>query len=280
MKKHDGMPSGPETVLINQEYFREKHGEAFVEGSPHIKHASLQNLCGEIATEVFRRVPSRNRVVTVLDMGAGDGMLSLPYLRLGANVVAADASDELLKDLKQRAEKFKESLTIMAGDIFDILRQLEDKGVKFDIVCASSFLHHIPDYEELCNCAIPLLNPQGILFTLQDPLRYDTLGRPTYFFDRLSYFGWRTLQGNYLQGIKTRYRRLFKIYRDDLAGDTVEYHVVRNGVDHLALQMLLQAAGMKCEIRPYWSTQSTFFQNLGVRMKLNNTFAIIAQHSK
>lgn len=267
----------PDTVVINQQYFRETHGAAFVKGSPHLKHPSVGKLCSEIATEVFRRLPTQNGDPKVLDMGAGDGMLTLPYLNLGARVVAADASDELLNDLKHKAGQFHNSLTVMAGDIFASLEQLERKAVKFDIICASSFLHHIPDYLDLFRRALPLLAPHGVFFSVQDPLRYDTLSRSTYFFDRLSYFGWRSMQGDYVRGIKTRCRRLFKIYRDDLAADTAEYHVVRNGVDHLAICKLFQAAGMQCEIRPYWSTQSTFFQKLGERMKLNNTFAVIAR---
>ena len=93
----------------------------------------------------------------------------------------------------------------------------------------------------------------------------------------MSYFGWRSLQGDYMRGLKTRFRRILGIYRDDLAADTAEYHVVRNGVDQLALKVLFEAAGCQCEIRPYWSTQSTLFQKMGDRLHLHNTFAVIAQ---
>ena len=210
-------------------------------------------------------------------MGAGDGMLTLPYLSLGDEVTAADASEELLRGLCEKADAYRNALTIITGDIFVTLKKLTDEKQQFDIVCASSFLHHIPDYMELCHCAASLLRPGGVFFTFQDPLRYDTLSRATYFFDRGSYFWWRLFQGNYLRGIKTRMRRLTGTYRDDLAEDTAEYHVVRNGVDQVALKKFFDTAGFDCSVRAYWSTQSIFFQKLGERLKLTNTFGIFAQ---
>lgn len=277
MSQNDEKRPRPETVVINQEYFRDKHGEAFVEGSPHLKHSAVRQLCSRIAADVFHRLPARPRPPLVLDMGAGDGVLTLQFLQMGASVVAADASDELLNDLKKTCADFHESLTVRSGDIFAVLDELDGKGMRFDIIGASSFLHHIPDYQGLCRRALPMLAPGGVFFTLQDPLRYDTLSRATYLFDRMSYFGWRSLQGDYMRGLKTRFRRILGIYRDDLAADTAEYHVVRNGVDQLALKVLFEAAGCQCEIRPYWSTQSTLFQKMGDRLHLHNTFAVIAQ---
>jgi ubiquinone/menaquinone biosynthesis C-methylase UbiE len=268
-------PDAQRAAAINQEYFADKSLAEFVEGSPHLKHAQLREFCQRLAKEAFDRVPPQ--APTVLDMGAGEGMLTLPYLQWGAQVTAADASVELLQELEKKAAKFRGALAIIPGDIFAALETLRSDGRRFDIICGSSFLHHIPDYVDLCRRAIPLLAPEGMFLTIQDPLRYDTLSRATYFFDRISYFGWRILQGGYTRGIKTRYRRLLGVYRDDLPEDTAEYHVVRNGVDQLAIRDLFQDAGMECEIRPYWSTQSTLFQKLGEGMKLNNTFAVVAR---
>lgn len=264
------------TVIINQQYFRDMYGNAFVEGAPHLKHASLGAFCGQLATEVFHRCQPAG-APAVLDMGAGDGMLTLPYLKLGARVIAADASQELLQRLQDKAKAHAGALTVMQGDIFATLDQLREAQRQVDIICASSFFHHIPDYLELCRRAVPLLRPGGVLFTFQDPLRYDTLSRATYLFDRAAYFWWRLFQGNYLQGLKTRLRRLTGTYRDDLAADVAEYHVVRNGVDQLALKQLFEAAGFDCSIRAYWSTQSSICQRLGQGFGLTNTFGVIAQ---
>jgi len=269
-------PGAYDTVAINQRYFREKHGKAFVEGSPHLKHKPLGDLCGRLATETLHRLPSQNEPPLVLDMGAGDGMLTLPLLALGARVVAVDASEELLRDLKNSAKRYN-TLTAICGDVFAVLDDFQRTGRRFDIVCASSFLHHIPDYVGLCLSAAVLLRPGGVLFTFQDPLRYDSLGRFTYLFDRISYFTWRLFQGNYAQGLQTRLRRARGDYRDDLPEDTAEYHVVRNGVDQTALAASLQGVGLECSLNSYWSTQSTLFQYAGTRLRLKNTFGIVAQ---
>ena len=115
-----------------------------------------------------------------------------------------------------------------------------------------------------------------MFFTFQDPLRYDTLSRFTYFFDRISYFGWRLFQGGYLKGLRTRLRRMRGHYRGDLPEDMTEYHVVRNGVDQSALVACLESFGFECRVRSYWSTQSRFFQWAGEVLHLANTFGILA----
>ena len=59
-----------------------------------------------------------------------------------------------------------------------------------------------------------------------------------------------------------------------------EYHVVRHGVDQDAIAGVFREAGFVCDIYPYWSTQGSFFQDLGSRLELRNTFGIIAANQK
>lgn len=264
------------TTALNEQYFSNISEGEFVESSPHLKHGELSHLALNEARRIFEQLRRSNDCPTILDMGAGEGMLALPFLEMGAAVTAADATNALLDVLAARAAQFKSRLTFAPGDIFETLDQCEKTGRRFDIVCASSFLHHIPDYLKLCRVSAGLIRPGGVLFTFQDPLRYDTLGSGTYWFDRLSYFAWRVFQGNYVRGIKTRLRRLSGVYRDDLAADTAEYHVVRSGIDQESIRRLLEAEGFTCEIKKYWSTQSAIFQRLGSKLGLLNTFAIIA----
>jgi len=267
-------------ALLNEEYFSRVSQKEFVEGSPHLKHRDLNVRALNQARVLFDRVRREIDCPAVLDMGAGEGMLTLPFLEMGAAVTAADATPALLDTLAMRAAGFKSRLSLATGDIFETLEQCGKRGQRFDIICASSFLHHIPDYPRLCRMSAGLIQPGGVFFTFQDPMRYDTLDRRTYWFDRMSYFTWRLFQGNYLRGIKTRLRRLSGTYRKDLAEDMAEYHVVRSGVDQEAIQKLFEAEGFACEIQKYWSTQSTFFQRVGTRLGLLNTFAVIATRPK
>lgn len=264
------------TASLNSEYFS-RIGEAeFVGGSPHLKHHTLTaTMLGNVA-RIFERIRQKTESPEALDMGAGTGILTLPLLEMGASVTAVDATRALLDLLEARAADFKPRLTTVAGDIFETLERYEKSGQRFDFICASSFLHHIPDYSKLCRLSAALIRPKGVFFTFQDPLRYDTLSKGTYWLDRTSYFAWRLFQGNYVQGVKTRLRRLSGTYRSDLPEDIAEYHVVRNGVDQMAIKALFEAEDFTCEIQPYWSTQSSICQRLGSTLGLTNTFAVIA----
>ena len=268
------------TTLLNEEYFSRVSEKEFVEGSPHLKHYDLAIRALNEARIIFEQVRQENDCPEVLDMGAGEGMLTLPFLEMGAAVTAADATRALLDVLAMRAAKFKSRLTLAVGDIFETLEQYGKTGRRFDIICASSFLHHIPDYLKLCRMSAGLIRPGGTFFTFQDPLRYDTLDKGTYWFNRTSYFTWRLFQGNYVRGIKTRLRRLSGTYHNDLAEDMIEYHVVRNGVDQESIQKLFEAEEFTCEIQKYWSTQSTIFHRVGTKLGLSNTFAVIATRRK
>lgn len=270
----------PSTAPLNEEYFNRLSQKEFVGGSPHLKHQALNRRALNQARLIFDRVRQTTECPAVLDMGAGEGMLTLPFLKMGAAVTAADATRALLDVLARAAAGFNSRLSLAPGDIFETLELCRQEERRFDIVCASSFLHHIPDYLKLCRLSAGLIRPGGVFFTFQDPLRYDTLGKGTFCFDRLSYFAWRCFQGHYLRGIKTRLRRLGGTYRPDLPEDMSEYHVVRSGVDQEAIQNLFAAQGFTCEIKKYWSTQSTVFQHLGTGLGLANTFAVIAIRKK
>jgi SAM-dependent methyltransferase len=262
---------------LNRQWFSLLSETQFIEASPHLNHQSLRQLFYSTAREALDLAAKVHSPPSVLDMGAGDGALTVPYLELGAKVTAADVTVEFLESLKTKSKAYADSLTVLPGDIFETLRKLAAEGKQFDLVCASSFLHHIPDYLELCRLASRLVGKNGIFFTFQDPLRYDTLSKAERLMERAGYFWWRLFQGGYGRGLKTRFRRLFGILRSDLAEDTAEYHVVRNGVDHLAVQSLLKSEGFECEIRPYWSTHSPLFQSFGKKLGLRSNFVLMAR---
>jgi 2-polyprenyl-3-methyl-5-hydroxy-6-metoxy-1,4-benzoquinol methylase len=263
-------------AALNREWFSVQSKAQFVSGSPHLNHVELRNYFYTLAREVLQKASNHPQPPTVFDMGAGDGALTVPYLELGARVTAADVTVEFLESLKTKSAAYRDCLTIIPGDIFETLRTLEASGQKFDLVCASSFLHHIPDYVELCRLASRLIRKGGLFFTFQDPLRYDTLARRARVMERIGYFWWRMFQGNYVRGLNTRLRRLFGVYRPNLAEDTAEFHVVRQGVDQIALKRLFESEGFECEIHPYWSTHSRLFQRWGKRLGIVSYFAFVA----
>jgi 2-polyprenyl-3-methyl-5-hydroxy-6-metoxy-1,4-benzoquinol methylase len=271
-------PHSAQTVSrkLNQEWFDQQAASEFVNASPHLKHRQLTERCLALAVESFQRIATQGKVPSVLDLGAGEGMLTCPYLDMGARVTAVDASPQLLEMLQKKAFKNSDRLTAIVGDVFDCLERFKQQSDKFDIISACSFLHHIPDYLRLCKLSLGLLNKPGVFFTFQDPLRYDTVPSATRFMDRGSYFAWRCFRGGYVRGIKTRLRRLRGVYREDLAEDVAEFHVVRNGVDQEAIEKLVKGQGFNCEIQSYWSTQSGLLQFMGEKLRMRNTFAVLA----
>ena len=84
-------------------------------------------------------------------------------------------------------------------------------------------------------------------------------------------------KGDVWGGLQRRLRRRRGVYLADSMHDNAEYHVTRNGVDQEAIRSILEAAGFRCELVRYFSTQSRLFQPLGTVLGVRNTFAIIAQ---
>jgi len=246
----------------------------YVDGAPHIKHASLRALYANLVVQVYDFAKGHTAVPSVLDLGAGEGSVTLPFLDLGATVTAVDISSSQLDVLRSRCKRFGDRLRVRCEDIADTLKAKHDN---YDIIVVNSFLHHIPDYIGMIREAITLLTPQGQFFSFQDPLRYDSIGKPTMMFGELAYFSWRIFEGDVVGGLKRRLRRRHGIYLEDSVFDNVEYHVIRNGVDQDAIYTLFKELGCDCSIVRYFSTQSRFFQPIGMALGIKNTFAVIAR---
>lgn len=214
------------------------------------------------------------KIPLVLDLGAGEGSVTLPFLELGARVVAVDISSSQLNTLKTKCNRFAGMLEVRCESISETL---SEKSESYDIVVVNSFLHHIPDYLGLIRKAATILNPYGQFFSFQDPLRYDTLGRANMMFSKLAYLSWRVFKDDAINGLSRRIRRYRGIYLENSVYDNAEYHVVRNGVDKDAIQRLFEELRFDCDIVSYFSTQSRVFQPAGAVLGMKNTFAVVAQ---
>jgi 2-polyprenyl-6-hydroxyphenyl methylase / 3-demethylubiquinone-9 3-methyltransferase len=263
-------------ALANAAMFNEEGTANCVAASPHLTHPMVCALYASLVNRAFNTAKKYSSMPRVLDLGAGEGSATLPFLELGAHVTAVDISESQLAVLAQKCGPFAARLRVYREDINQIL---EDKKEQYDIVVMNSFVHHIPDYLAVFHKSIAILRPHGLIFTFQDPLRYDTLGRGSFCFSMGAYFFWRLFRGNYLQGLRTRIRRLQGIYIPGSKEDDAEYHVTRNGVDQDAIARLFASEGFTCEIVRYFSTQSSIFQRLGSFWGTKNTFAVIAQRA-
>lgn len=261
-------------ALANISAYNPEATKKYIQGAPHIKHASLRTLYAELAVQVYDYAKNYTATPHVLDLGAGEGSVTLPFLELGARVTAVDISSSQLQALQSRCARYGERLEVRCEDVADTLKDLP---AHYDIIVANSFLHHIPDYVGMIKEAIPLLTPWGQFFSFQDPLRYDSVGTPTRIFSTLAYFSWRIFQGDVWAGAARRLRRRRGIYLEDSVYDNAEYHVTRNGVDQDAICRLFEERGFECRIIRYFSTQSPLFQPIGSALGLKTTFAVIAR---
>lgn len=246
----------------------------YIDGAPHIKLASLRKVYATLLIRVYDYAAKYSDTPRVLDLGAGEGSVTLPFLELGARVTAVDISSSQLDALRRKCERFSDRLELRCEDIGETLKTKEQQ---YDVMVANSFLHHIPDYLGMIREAIALLTPNGQFFSFQDPLRYDTVGKFTKTFGDLAYFSWRIFKGDIWGGIKRRIRRSHGVYLPNSVHDNAEYHCTRNGVDQDAIAELFKDAAIDCHVVRYFSTQSRLFQRIGMVIGVENTFAIIAR---
>ncbi len=264
-------------ALANISAYNAEASKKYVDAAPHVKHASLRKLYGKMVVQVFDRAKQYTSTPKVLDLGAGEGTVTMPFLELGAKVVAIDISKSQLDTLKNKCEQFGKLLEVRCEDINDTLK---DKSEKYDIIVVNSFLHHVPDYLGMIKEALTVLSQHGQFFSFQDPLRYDSVDKFNSLFSQLAYVSWRIFKGDVLGGVKRRFRRSRGVYLENSMHDNAEYHVTRNGVDQVAIHGLFMEEGFDCDVKSYFSTQSRFFQPLGTILGVKNTFGLIAQSRK
>jgi SAM-dependent methyltransferase len=264
-------------LRANLEVYEHFDEQSYVNGSPHLRHSSIGARYAALIDRAISRTHRNRADISVLDLGAGNGMASIPWFKRGVRVTAVDSSKSMIRQLTRRAEAYGARPRTMVADVFDYLQSTDEK---FDIVTHVSMLHHIPDYMQLIDLAAVHVRPGGSIVTFQDPLRYDTMPRSHHLMDRACYFIWRLGQGNYRQGLKTRWRRLRHQYDPTEAADFDEFHVVRNGVDAHAIIGRLERDFAEVDLVAYWSTFSRPLQWLGERTNLTSCFGIVASGHK
>lgn len=254
----------------------EIHGEGFdyLDGSPHLKHRALFDWINDELLHALQYAQDRGLPTTLLDIGAGDGSLDVAPLAYGWNVAAVEESRPSIAAMQRRFASNPKFETI-----FDRDGCLSGLGArKFSVIMFASVLHHIPDYQRAIDRAVENhLEPGGVLLTFQDPLWYPDQPRHTKFVGRVSYLSWRITQGHLKRGLASQLRRARGTHDFSNPSDMVEYHVVRQGVNHNELTAQLQLKFESVKVLPYWATQSLTWQYLGKRLRLTNMFAIRAQ---
>ncbi len=188
-------------------------------GAPHIKHGSLRRLQAELIDCALSGLTCEPQQARVLELGAGSGLACDGWFDQRVQLTAVDSSQSMLARLGDRARAASAPVEIVMADVADFLSRC---GGRFHIVALISTLHHVPDYLDLVASAASLLAPGGCLLTFQDPLRYDTVPRPSRLAAEAAFLAWRLAQGNLARGMRTRWRRVRGIYLESEPSDFEE----------------------------------------------------------
>lgn len=256
---------------LQEEYYDEQTD--YWSESPHLKHRRLNELLIGVLTDEIAATTDRGLDGSVLEIGGGDGTITERLLAQGYPVTSTDMS---AASVARMAERFRHNDRFQA--IHDETGSMEAVGgQQFSVILFASVLHHIPDYLSAIQSAISShLEPGGTLVSVQDPLWYPRIPGSARKFDKAAYLSWRVTRGDTMRGIKTRLRRAKSGLSETEVGDAVEYHVVRDGVDELAILESLDPMFETVKVVSYWSSQGTPQQWLGEKLGLANTFCLTA----
>lgn len=115
-------------ALANIESYDDDTTRNYIDGACHIKHAMLRKLYGELVIQVYDAARSFVSQPKILDLGAGEGSATLPFLELGAKVTAVDISESQLDMLKNRCSSFAKNLSVYNGNVIDAIQEFADKS--------------------------------------------------------------------------------------------------------------------------------------------------------
>ncbi|MDZ7637953.1 MAG: class I SAM-dependent methyltransferase [Bryobacterales bacterium] len=111
-----------------------------------VSHAYIQKFFLNDLDSILGGLQDRQRPLRILDCGAGTGNLTLKFLERGCHVTATDISPEMLNELKKKINPAH--LSRFECHVQDIDSFLQGATENYDVVCSSSFLHHLPNYKE------------------------------------------------------------------------------------------------------------------------------------
>jgi len=117
--------------------------------------------------------------VHILDIGCGDGSLSLPMLNRSNQLTLVDISKKMLDEAKNNIpEEFKDNVTF----VNDSFESIKDDG-RYDVVICIGVIAHVPDVDRLWRKIGSVLKKGGLLIveTTPNPYPLGKLLKPYYY---------------------------------------------------------------------------------------------------
>ncbi|MDH3387153.1 MAG: class I SAM-dependent methyltransferase [Gammaproteobacteria bacterium] len=120
------------------------------------ENARRTQLASAIGSSILEHV-SLNKEMTVLDFGAGTGLITGQIAPLVNRVVAADTSKAMLDKLASKPE-LKDKVDIFCQDLLE-----NPLDAKFDLIVSAMAMHHVQDTSRLIETFAEHLNDSGIV---------------------------------------------------------------------------------------------------------------------
>jgi 2-polyprenyl-3-methyl-5-hydroxy-6-metoxy-1,4-benzoquinol methylase len=108
---------------------------------------------------------------TFLDLGCGEGFLTIPFLKEGYRCTSVDISQGMLDTLKKKIPVSLSNKTELINE--DISKYSKSTYKTFDVIGLSGVLHHLANIDELLVLLPSMLNVGGFLFITHEPLKQD-----------------------------------------------------------------------------------------------------------
>jgi len=111
--------------------------------------------------------------LTVLEIGPGTGYLLSKLVRIAGasyNYTGVEHSSEMAKILMSRYKYRVRNIKVLEASVS--VRYIDENlvGNKYDLILGSSVLHQLPDYEEVVKKSSWLLNVNGVMYFVGEPV--------------------------------------------------------------------------------------------------------------
>ena len=123
----------------------------------YLRDRITQHFAGQNSANGQSATPLNN--LSLVDIGAGGGLIAEPMARLGATVTAIDASDTNINVASLHAKASGLSIDYRATTA----EALAQSGAQFDVVLALEIIEHVADVDLFYDAITTLVKPGGLL---------------------------------------------------------------------------------------------------------------------
>ncbi len=145
---------------INQEEVEKFSAIADEWWNPHGKFKPLHKFNPIRLKYIIDTISKPLTGLSILDIGCGGGLLSVPLSRLGVKVTGIDASEKNINVAKAYAERQGLEIEYLCTSA----EELEKSNRRFDVVLNMEVIEHVEDVNSFMKASVDLLNPEGLIF--------------------------------------------------------------------------------------------------------------------